>query len=178
MLAGCSGGETPAVGGETSAIGGETPAVSNAAASPPQPDAPLELPPKSAEAFRGAEAKTPAAYLAEPRYAEADAHRGELLAYACKACHALVPNEENDLGPSLAGVIGRSAAALPGFEYSDVLASSGIVWTPEAIERWLADPEAFLPGTKMKFPGYKSATDRRDVVAYLLRLAAAEPGVR
>jgi cytochrome c len=140
-----------------------------------QPEGRLELPAKSAEAFRGAEAKRPAEYLAEPRYADADAHRGELLAYACKACHALAPDEKNDLGPNLAGAVGRRAATLPGFEYSDALADSGIVWTPEAIEIWLADPEAFVPGTKMKFTGYQSAADRRDVVAYLLRLMVTEP---
>jgi cytochrome c2 len=131
---------------------------------------PLALPPRSAEAFRAIEAKSPGDYLAEARYANADFHRGELLSYACKACHALVPGEKNDLGPSLDGVIGRRAATLPGFEYSDALASTGIVWTPEAIETWLAAPDGIVPGTKMKFTGYQSAADRRDVVAYLLRL--------
>jgi cytochrome c len=131
----------------------------------------LDVPQKTAEAFRGVEAKSSAQYLAEPRYANADLHRGELLAYACKACHALEPGEKNDLGPSLHGVIGRHAASLENFEYSDALKGSGLVWTPEAIETWLEEPAAFVPGTKMKFTGYQSARDRRDVVAYLLRHA-------
>jgi cytochrome c2 len=142
-----------------------------------QAEAPVEPTPSSAEAFRDVEAKSAAEYLAEPRYATADLHRGELLSYACKACHALTPGEKNDLGPSLRGVIGRRAATLPGFEYSDALARSAVVWTPEAIETWLADPAAFVPGTKMKFTGYQSAADRRDVVAYLLSLVEG-PGAR
>jgi cytochrome c2 len=58
------------------------------------------------------------------------------------------------------------------FDYSDAHAVSVVSWTPEAIETWLADPAAFVPGTKMKFTGYQSAADRRDVVAYLLRREA------
>jgi cytochrome c len=87
---------------------------------------------------------------------------------ACKACHALDPGEENDHGPDLHGVIGRRAGSLEGFEYSDALRGSGIVWTPQTIEAWLAAPDAFVPGTKMKFTGFRSAEDRSDVVAYLL----------
>ncbi|HEU4619909.1 MAG TPA: c-type cytochrome [Gammaproteobacteria bacterium] len=172
MLAACGPGAGPSgSGAPPSAAGGLAPKAP--AAAPPAPD---ELPPKPASAFRDASAKSPAEYLEEPRYAQADVRRGELLTLACKACHALDPGEKNDLGPSLRGVIGRRAASLEGFEYSDALESSGIVWTPEAIEHWLADPAAFVPGTKMKFTGYRGGADRRDVVAYLLRRQAAAEG--
>jgi cytochrome c len=178
-LAGCGRGAPPGAGGAPTGAGGAPPGAGGGTAAgahrsqepapAPAPTAPAELPQRSAEAFRGAEARSAAEYLGQPRYAGADFRRGELLAYACKACHALTPAEDNDLGPNLSGVIGRSAASFDGFEYSDALRASGIVWTPEAIETWLAAPEAFVPGTKMKFTGFQSVSDRRDVVAYLLR---------
>lgn len=158
--------------GVSAPVAATAPAAPQASHTEAPLDGPAGSAPASAAAFRGVEARSAADYLAEPRYANADARRGELLTYACKACHALAPDEKNDLGPSLRGVIGRRAATLEGFEYSEALAGSGVVWTPEAIETWLADPAAFAPGTKMKFTGYQSAADRRDVVAYLLRRAA------
>jgi cytochrome c len=42
------------------------------------------------------------------------------------------------------------------------------VWTPKALEAWLAEPAGFVVGTTMGFSGYRSAEDRRDLIAYLL----------
>jgi cytochrome c2 len=55
-----------------------------------------------------------------------------------------------------------------GFEYSPALLQSGLVWTPRSLEAWLADPAGFVVGTTMPFTGYRSAVDRRDLIAYLL----------
>ena len=73
------------------------------------------------------------------------------------------------VGPNLHGMFGRRAAALEGFDYSPGLRASGLVWTPRALEAWLQDPAGFVAGTKMTFTGYRSAEDRRDLIAYLLR---------
>lgn len=118
--------------------------------------------------FVGVDAKPAAEYLSEPRFAAADFGRGELLAFACRACHALDRDEENTLGPNLAGVFGRKAGTAD-FDYSAALRDAGIVWTPEALDAWLAEPSEFIPGNNMAFTGYRSATDRRDLIAYLLR---------
>ncbi len=72
------------------------------------------------------------------------------------------------MGPNLHGVFGRAAGAVEGFDYSPGLRSSGLVWTPRALDAWLADPASFVAGTKMTFTGYRSAEDRRDLIAYLL----------
>ncbi len=56
----------------------------------------------------------------------------------------------------------------PDFEYTDSLAASGIVWSPETVEAWLASPNDFVPGTTMVFAGYGDAEDRRDLLAYLV----------
>lgn len=111
---------------------------------------------------------TAAQYLADPRFAAADLARGELLSLACAACHTFHAGQETIIGPNLHGVFGRPAASVPGFDYSPALRGSGIVWTPETLESWLADPATFVAGTKMTFAGYRSADDRRDLIAWLL----------
>ena len=113
--------------------------------------------------------KSAAEYLLEPEYANADFARGELLGLACAACHRFKPGEGTLIGPNLHGVFGRAAASVEGFDYSPALEQSGLVWTPVALSAWLADPAGFVAGTTMPFTGYRSAADRRDLIAYLLR---------
>ncbi len=100
--------------------------------------------------------------------APADLMRGELLSLACQACHTLGAGQAHLLGPNLYGVFGQTSARKDDFEYSPALRSAELVWTPAALEAWLANPEEFLPGNNMVFAGYDSATDRRDLIAFLL----------
>jgi cytochrome c len=113
--------------------------------------------------------KAPAEYLADPELLGADPGRGELLGLACAACHTFQMGGKTIIGPNLHGVFGRRAATLADFEYSAGLRSSGLVWTPRSLDAWLADPGRFVAGTTMTFAGYRSADDRRDLIAYLLR---------
>jgi len=129
--------------------------------------------PLSAE-FSADQASIVAEYLREPRFAVADLERGELLSLACQACHTLSLGQQHNLGPNLYGVFGRRAAALMGFEYSDALRASGIVWTPQALEAWLAEPATFVVGNNMAFAGFRSATDRRDLLAFLIRATSEQ----
>jgi cytochrome c len=92
-----------------------------------------------------------------------DSARGETLYEACTDCHSL---DKNDVGPRHRGVFGRKAASLPDYDYSDVLKSSNIVWNEETLDKWLTDPQAFVPGVKMFFH-LDNAQDRADVIAYL-----------
>ncbi len=84
----------------------------------------------------------------------------------CAICHSVEPGK-NRVGPSLAGVVGRHAGSVPGFSYSSANANSGIVWTKEALDEYLVDPQKMVPGTLMIFPGLKNLEDRRAVIAYL-----------
>ena len=119
-------------------------------------------------AFDVGEIKSAAEYLREPQFAAADLKRGQLLSLACAACHSFGAGDKTIVGPNLHGVFGRPAGAVEGFDYSPALRSSGLVWTPRALDAWLADPASFVAGTKMTFTGYRSAEDRRDLIAYLL----------
>ena len=117
-----------------------------------------------------APSRTAAEYLADPEFAGADPARGEVLGFACAACHRFRADEGTLIGPHLQGVFGRSAGAVPGFTYSPALTRSGLVWTPRSLEAWLADPAGFVAGTTMTFTGYRMPEDRRDLIAYLLRV--------
>jgi cytochrome c len=93
-----------------------------------------------------------------------DAARGEgLYGSLCAGCHAL---DENRFGPAHRGVFGRKAGSAPGYDYSGALLSSKVVWSEDTLDRWLTNPEKFIPGQKMGVSFAKEA-DRRDVIAYL-----------
>jgi cytochrome c len=81
----------------------------------------------------------------------------------CGGCHAL---DHNKYGPSHEGVFGRPAGTQPGYRYSKALAASGIVWTEAALDRWLADPQAMVPGTRMT-ERFANPQERRLIIAYL-----------
>jgi cytochrome c len=138
-----------------------------AGGAPPEPSGAAEAAP--VPPFDVGEVKGAAEYLLEPELAGADMKRGQLLSLACAACHSLGAGEKTIVGPNLHDVFGRRAGAVEGFGYSLALRSSGLVWTPRALDAWLADPASFVVGTKMTFTGYRSAEDRRDLIAYLLR---------
>jgi len=102
--------------------------------------------------------------------------RGETLSLACQACHSLGQGAAHLIGPNLYGIFGRQAATAPGYaNYSAALQSSGIVWSPEQLDQWLADPAGFLPGTSMGFTGYQSAEDRSALIAYLQAVTSGNP---
>jgi cytochrome c len=129
---------------------------------------PAASPAGGAAGFDVGPVKTAAEYLAEPQFAAANVERGELLSLACAACHTLRAEQGTLVGPNLHGVFGRPAAAVAGFAYSPALIGTSLVWTPKALEAWLAEPAGFVVGTTMGFSGYRSAEDRRDLIAYLL----------
>ncbi len=133
--------------------------------------APAEVPStvSSGVQFDPGPVQTTAEYLADPRFASADTARGQLLSYACAACHTFGVAGGTLIGPNLHGVFGRRAASVAGFDYSPALTGSGLVWTPVSLEAWLNEPARFVVGTKMAFTGYRSPDDRRDLIAYLLQ---------
>ncbi len=85
----------------------------------------------------------------------------------CGDCHSLSARGLNKKGPTLFHVIGRRAGNSPGFAFSAPMRASGIVWTPERINAYLANPRAVVPGGIMKFRGLPRPQDRANVIAYL-----------
>lgn len=101
-------------------------------------------------------------------YAGADLENGRRRFAQCRSCHTLAEGAPNLVGPNLHGVFGRAAGSKPDYSYSEAVKAAGFGWDGPQLDRWLADPRGFLPGTKMAFPGIDSETDRRDVIAYVM----------
>ena len=96
--------------------------------------------------------------------AEEDGDR--LFRNTCGICHTLQPGQ-NRLGPSLAGIIGRKAGSVTGFDYSEANKNSNVVWDEVQLDQYLSNPKQFMPGTKMIYPGMKDAEQRKALIAYL-----------
>lgn len=105
--------------------------------------------------------------------ADGDVVRGERAFQRCYSCHSVDANETAKLqGPSLFRIIGRPAGTMPGFEYSYAMrekAAAGLTWDAETLDRYIADPEAVVPGTRMSVPPLREEQERADLITYLAR---------
>jgi cytochrome c len=95
-----------------------------------------------------------------------DPTKGAAVFRQCLTCHVKEIGV-NKVGPSLAGIVGRTAGTVPGFRYSDANKNSGIVWSEQELYVYLKDPRARIPGTIMAFNGIKDSQKRADLIAYL-----------
>ncbi len=102
--------------------------------------------------------------------AAGDPAQGEKVFNKCKVCHD-VKEKKNTIGPYLIGVVGRKAGSVDGFHYSEAMKDSGLVWDDATLDKYLADPKAVVPHTKMAFVGLSSEEDRQNVIAYLKTLS-------
>jgi cytochrome c len=108
-----------------------------------------------------------AAFLATATTAYAgDAARGEQKFGECGACHSLKPGVTN-VGPSLSGLFGRKAGTLSDFRYSPAMRRSGITWSAQTLEAFIADPQKLVPANRMPYAGLTDADARADLIAYL-----------
>jgi cytochrome c len=102
-------------------------------------------------------------------YAGGDVARGEARFQDCAACHKLEAGA-NNVGPSLHDIFTRKAGTLEDFRYSPAMKRSGIVWTPEALDKFIADPQAMVPANRMPYAGMANPSDRDDLIAYLQKM--------
>ena len=123
-------------------------------------------PPAPAPVLTDAQKKALVAQL-PAAYQVADLSNGEAKFALCRSCHTTSPGGDDMTGPNLWGIFGRKAGSKAGFTYSDDLKNAGWTWDADRIDKWIANPRAVLPGTKMTFIGLPDANDRRDVVAFL-----------
>ena len=112
-------------------------------------------------------------YLAAAPFAGASRSRGENQAQVCKACHGFDKDGPNMIGPSLYGIFGRDVGTRGGFAYSAAMRNADFVWTPDAMNAWLAQPGRFLPGNQMMVANVSRQADRDDLIAYLLDVTTA-----
>ncbi len=111
----------------------------------------------------GGAAEVPLATL----LATADPAKGEAVFAKCKACHTINQGGANGVGPNLWASMGKAHGHVPGFAYSDALKSVPGNWDWEGMDKWLANPKKYAPGTKMSFAGLGNPEERAALLLYL-----------
>jgi cytochrome c len=95
-----------------------------------------------------------------------DAARGEKRFEECASCHSMAAGQ-NGVGPSLHDIVGRQAASLDDFRYSPAMRRSGIIWTTQMLDTFIADPQKLVPANRMPYAGLMDPNARADLIAYL-----------
>lgn len=101
-----------------------------------------------------------------PAFAQ-DVAAGQKAFVVCRACHQVGPGARIAVGPVLNGVVGRKAGTYPGYDYSAANKDSGLTWDEPTLQKYLANPQGVVKGTKMIFPGIKDPAKVTDIIAYL-----------
>jgi cytochrome c len=115
----------------------------------------------------GGEAGGAAAVPIATLLATADIAKGEAVFKKCAACHTIAPGGANGIGPNLWASMGKPHGHVAGFSYSDALKSIPGNWDFEGMDKWLANPKKYAPGTKMTFAGLSNPEERANLIAYL-----------
>lgn len=108
-----------------------------------------------------------------PLLAKASAANGKKLIRKCATCHTLNRGGKKKLGPNLWNVVNAAKAGKGGFSYSKAMRGKGGKWSYEDLNAFIANPRAFIKGTKMAFGGIKKARDRAALIKYLRSLSAS-----
>ena len=99
---------------------------------------------------------------------DGDVARGQrLFNQQCRSCHTLEKGGASVAGPNLYGLFGSKAGTAQGYEFSESMLRSGLLWDDKTVADYLRDPKATVPGTKMVYGGMKQAGQLADMVAYL-----------
>jgi cytochrome c len=101
---------------------------------------------------------------------QSDPRNGEAIYTRCLACHALAYDRT---GPRHCGLFGRRAGSVKGFDYSEAMKGSKIVWNEKTLDRFLASPLTAVPGTTMGYAGVTDSKERTDLIAYLKQADAS-----
>jgi cytochrome c2 len=107
---------------------------------------------------------------ASAAHADGDAARGEKRFEDCVACHS-TERGANAVGPTLFGVFDRKAGELADYRYSPALKRSGITWTAQTLDAFIADPQQIVPANRMPYAGMPDAGARADLIAYLQKVS-------
>jgi cytochrome c len=107
----------------------------------------------------------------ETLLAKASVEKGQATAKQCQACHTFEKGGPNRVGPNLWNIVNRTRASEAGFNYSAAMKGKSGNWSFDELNKFLANPRSYIPGTNMTFAGLSRAEQRADVIDYLHTLA-------
>jgi cytochrome c len=125
------------------------------------------------EEAAGGKAEAPAsAQPIEVLLAKASVEKGQAAAKQCGACHTFEKGGPNRVGPNLYGIVGDERGKdRGGFNFSAAMKAKGGTWTFDELNKFLANPRGYIPGTNMTFAGLSRDEQRADVINYLRTLS-------
>jgi cytochrome c len=97
----------------------------------------------------------------------ADIEKGMKISKQCLACHDFSNSLKIKTGPPLWGVVGRKAAVIADYKYSDALKNFQENWTRTELFNFLEQPKEYIKGTKMIYKGLTKINDRVNLISYL-----------